>query len=231
METQKVFDLRDGYFEMQENAAFVTGVWGDPWVDQFNGAGPSSAKYQFKAAVFDGVVYVPDPAYLNHTPKNMRDWANCPMVRARVQPPTGYVKRAGETDGGVMVKRAWAVVDHFWPNGDEKTRASAFAWVKDYGKGLLTRTDLADMLNVARLLPKAMYEELYRYLAQVACDMPLSVARWRAMTANGQGIVTVSARTEGQARAEVTRQLDRDGRRMYLTHWQNGGEQLVRVDG
>lgn len=87
-----IADLRDTEFEHQPGACRIEGFWGEPWIDQFAGAGPSPAKFSFKALVVDGIIYIPDPAYAYRVEKRKRDYAHYPMTRARIQPPTSAIR-------------------------------------------------------------------------------------------------------------------------------------------
>lgn len=87
-------NLTDKDFTTQPNAVFVVGNWGDNWINQFAGTGPSSHQFKFKALLVDGIVYIPDPAYATRTPKRNRNYANYPMVKARHQPPQNCIIRA-----------------------------------------------------------------------------------------------------------------------------------------
>ena len=64
-------------------AMYVTGNYGEPHIDQFSGAGPSSSAYSFKALVVDGVCYIPDPHTRGIDKPESRRW-----VIAPVQPPS-----------------------------------------------------------------------------------------------------------------------------------------------
>jgi hypothetical protein len=87
-------DLRDGSFRNQSGAVFVIGHWGDSWIDQFAGAGPSSVPYSFKAIMVDGLVFIPEPAYAWRVEKKDRDYSRYPIVRARVQPDARFIIKA-----------------------------------------------------------------------------------------------------------------------------------------
>lgn len=50
---------------------------------------------------------------------------------------------------------------------------------------------------------------------------------YQAVTGTGLPIISVGAENETEAKREVARQLDRDGRRGYLRIWRDGGERLV----
>jgi hypothetical protein len=87
-----IADLRDTEFEHQPGACRVEGFWGEPWIDQFAGAGPSPAKFSFKALAVDGIIYIPDPVYAYRVEKCKRDYAHYPMTRARTQPPASAIR-------------------------------------------------------------------------------------------------------------------------------------------
>jgi hypothetical protein len=87
-----IADLRDTEFEHQPGACYIQGHWGDTWINQFAGAGPSQAKFSFKALAVDGIIYIPDPGYAIRTPKSQRDYAHYPMARAHIQPPVSAIR-------------------------------------------------------------------------------------------------------------------------------------------
>lgn len=51
--------------------------------------------------------------------------------------------------------------------------------------------------------------------------------RFIATRHNGTPIITVLAKTEEEAKAEICRQLNRPGRADYLAAWQRDGEQII----
>jgi len=83
-----VADLRDRKFEADPRAVYVVGPYGVPYMDQFNGVGPSRAPYRMKAMLVDGVVYIPE----RHIGR-LSDYSSVKMVRAQYQPPKRAVKR------------------------------------------------------------------------------------------------------------------------------------------
>ncbi len=85
-------DLRDKSFADQSGAVFVRGYFGYPWIDQYAGAGPSSAPFTFKGIISpEGKFFFPSPAYARTTPKRERDYARYPMVEG-IAPPFHWVE-------------------------------------------------------------------------------------------------------------------------------------------
>ena len=87
-------NLLDGEFGKQDGAIFVTGFFGNAWIDQFAGAGPSSTIFKFKAIQIDGIVFIPDPMESIRRCKRDRDYSHYPMVKARFQPPAKFIVKA-----------------------------------------------------------------------------------------------------------------------------------------
>lgn len=50
--------------------------------------------------------------------------------------------------------------------------------------------------------------------------------QYTAVALSNMRIVTVTATTDDEARAEITAQLDRNGRRPFLEVWINGGRRM-----
>jgi hypothetical protein len=86
-------DLRDATFAQQAGAVYVTGMWGNEWIDQFPGAGPSSTPYKFKAILDNGTLWIPSRMYAAMTPKERRDYSNYPM-QIGIMPPEKYIVKA-----------------------------------------------------------------------------------------------------------------------------------------
>lgn len=86
-------DLTDEKFNLNPQAVLVTGMYTDPWMSDFPGVSYSPAPFSMKAILVDGIVWMPDPAYTQKVRKSQRDFANYPMVQARVQPPTYAVRK------------------------------------------------------------------------------------------------------------------------------------------
>jgi len=87
-------NLTDSQFQNTPGAIYVTGVFGEPHMDQFTGVGHSSTPYKMKAVMIDGTVYIPSPSYARKFYKRERDYSNYPMVRARIQPPMRAIQSA-----------------------------------------------------------------------------------------------------------------------------------------
>lgn len=86
-------DLRDATFSQQAGAVYVTGMWGNEWIDQFAGAGPSRTAYKFKAILDNGTLWIPSCMYTAMTPKEQRDYSNYPM-QIGIMPPEKYISKA-----------------------------------------------------------------------------------------------------------------------------------------
>lgn len=86
-------NLTDSNFHNTPGAVYITGYFGEPHMDQFEGVGYSQAPYKMKAIVVDGIVYIPDPVYSRKYHKSQRDYSNYPMVRACVQPPVYAIEK------------------------------------------------------------------------------------------------------------------------------------------
>ncbi len=72
----------DADFEKNPAARLVKGFWGQPWIDQFSGAGPSPAEFAFKIILVNGRAFMPDPATRGLEAAKTRSWIPCP-----IQPP------------------------------------------------------------------------------------------------------------------------------------------------
>jgi len=59
--------------------------------------------------------------------------------------------------------------------------------------------------------------------------MTKQVARYAALDEQGWVITKVLAADADEARREITRQLDRPGRREYYRRWVQGGKQIKRL--
>lgn len=64
-------------------AVLVRGYFGQPFINQFPGAGPSPIPFSFKALSIRGTIYMPDPSTRGEE-RSRRHWIPCP-----VQPPAG----------------------------------------------------------------------------------------------------------------------------------------------
>lgn len=63
-------------------ARLVRGYFGQSFIDQFPGAGPSPTPFSFRVLLVKGVVYMPDPSTRDED-RSHRHWIPCP-----VQPPS-----------------------------------------------------------------------------------------------------------------------------------------------
>jgi len=87
-------DLRDAQFKANPNAVYITGYFGDSWMNQFGGVGYSTKEYKMKAIRIDNVVYVPDRHYTMSTEKEKRDYASYPMIESKVSIPASCIVKA-----------------------------------------------------------------------------------------------------------------------------------------
>lgn len=82
--------IQDDDFYNNPQAVYVTGYFGDPWLAEYGGVGPSPAPYSMKALMVDGIVYRPVPVW--QTPEltpPMRRW-----VPIAAQPDAAHVRPA-----------------------------------------------------------------------------------------------------------------------------------------
>lgn len=92
-----VASIIDRDFQKDPRARFVTGCYTDPWLQDYQGVGPSLTPYSMKALLVDGVVYRPlsrgEMARLYPTSgeNTARRW-----VPNTYQPPAANVRTAKE---------------------------------------------------------------------------------------------------------------------------------------
>jgi len=81
----------DDDFYNNPHAIMVTGYYGDPVIDQFDGSGPSPTLFSFKALLVADVIYQPDPRQDRYDLAQREDrlWIPC-----RVQPTPSHLKPA-----------------------------------------------------------------------------------------------------------------------------------------
>jgi len=82
--TSVIRSTLDQDWSRDPEAILVRGYFGNPFIDQFPGAGPSPAPFAFKALLIEGIVYMPDPSTRGLEPSSARHWIACPE-----QPPVG----------------------------------------------------------------------------------------------------------------------------------------------
>ncbi len=85
-----IADLTDKTFSQQPGAVLVYGSFGQPYMDQFPGVGPSPRPFSMMAIEKDGIVYIPDP----DVPRHLRIKSSRLMIAAKHQPPAGAIKKA-----------------------------------------------------------------------------------------------------------------------------------------
>lgn len=91
MRTIVFANMDDQIFSINPAARFITGVFGDPVINQFAGAGPSKHPFKFKALLINGTYYIPDPMEALK-PRVFRNYSNYPFVPANPQPRPNQVE-------------------------------------------------------------------------------------------------------------------------------------------